>query len=162
MTITWVAKVQVPKIQDSRLYLAKCSTLCSRMQAQRTKKSPTWSRLRMRITPPLLIRIPTMSVSQAWIMNQLIIKSEVHPKKENIVWMVAKILRSKKRTSVDEFTIHSTFYTPQAYWAKEKTSKCCSTLMVSSVRIIHVRTLRRTVNLALSHRLSMVIEANKI
>ena len=76
--------------------------------------------------------------------------------------MVAKILRSKRRTFVDEFTIHSTFYMQQAYSVRERTSKFCSTLMDSNVRIILVKTPKRTVNLVPNHRLSMVIEANKI
>ena len=95
-------------------------------------------------------------------MNLLIIKSEVHPKKENIVWMVAKILRSRRRTFVDESTIHSTFYMPQVYSVRERTSKFSSTLMDSNVRIIHVKTPKRTVNLVPNHRLSMLIEASKI
>ena len=85
MTITWAAKVQVPRIQDSRLSLAKYSTLCSRMQAQHTRKSPTWSRRRMRTTPPLLIKTPTMSVSQAWIMNQLIYYTNIKYLKLEII-----------------------------------------------------------------------------
>ena len=76
--------------------------------------------------------------------------------------MVAKIPRSRRRTFVDEFTIHSTFYMPQAYLAKERTSKFCSTLMVSNVRISHVKTPKRTVNLVPNHRLSMFIGASKI
>ena len=95
-------------------------------------------------------------------MNLLIIKSEVHPKKENIVWMVAKILRSRRRTFVDEFTIHSTFYMPRVYSVRERISKFSSTLMDSNVRIIHVKTPKRTVNLVPNHRLSMLIEASKI
>ena len=161
MTTIWVAKVVALKTLASRSYLAKCWKLYSRMQAPLIRRLQTWFQRRTKTTR-FSTETQTTSVSPAWIMNQLITRSEVHLRKEKTVLMVVKTLKSRKKIYAGECTILLTSCMLQVYYLKGRTSKFFSILTAWSVKTDLVKILRMNEILDLNHRPSMQIEAGQI
>ena len=132
------------------------------MQAPLIRRLQTWFQRRTKTTRFLSTETQTTSVSQAWIMNLLITKSEVHLRKEKTVLMVVKTLKSRRKIYADVCTILLTSFTLQVYYQKERTSKFFSILTAWSVKTDLVKILRMNEILDLNHRPSMQIEAGQI